>query len=204
MCDSWSTVPCWKRCRWCESRIGPGSICTTRIVAGVGFPQFSAVLEVAAALKGLEFQYCWWRNSLTGDIPKAIAAGADCVMLGSLLAGTKRSPGETIILKEENLSPTAEWDLWKQWKVVLRPLFPRCRRWCKETSSWRNCGTCALGELNESMLQFIGGLRAGMGYCGSKTFQPYKKQDVCSYHCKWYQRKSPTALQKNLQITRDK
>jgi IMP dehydrogenase len=62
----------------------------TRIVAGVGFPQFSAVLEVAAALKGLEFQ-CYGGIRYTGDIPKAIAAGADCVMLGSLLAGTKES-----------------------------------------------------------------------------------------------------------------
>ena len=80
--------------------IGPGSICTTRIVAGVGFPQFSAVLEVAAAIKdtgvpviadgGIRY---------TGDIPKAIAAGASCVMLGSLLAGTKESPGETIIFE---------------------------------------------------------------------------------------------------------
>ena len=78
--------------------IGPGSICTTRVVAGVGFPQFSAVLEVSAALKdsgvpviadgGIRY---------TGDIPKALAAGADCVMLGSLLAGTKESPGDTII-----------------------------------------------------------------------------------------------------------
>ena len=80
--------------------IGPGSICTTRVVAGVGYPQFSAVLEVANAIKssgvpviadgGIKY---------TGDIPKAIAAGADCVMLGSLLAGTKESPGETIIFE---------------------------------------------------------------------------------------------------------
>src|SRR5699024_7841830 len=78
--------------------IGPGSICTTRVVAGVGYPQFSAVLEVAAAIKdsgvpviadgGVRY---------TGDIAKAIAAGADSVMLGSLLAGTKESPGEAII-----------------------------------------------------------------------------------------------------------
>src|SRR5699024_5463750 len=78
--------------------IGPGSICTTRIVAGAGFPQLSAVLEVANELKetgipviadgGIRY---------TGDIPKALAAGADTVMLGSLLAGTDESPGETII-----------------------------------------------------------------------------------------------------------
>jgi IMP dehydrogenase/GMP reductase len=98
----------------------------TRIVAGVGFPQFSAVLEVAAALKGTGVPVIADGGiRYTGDIPKAIAAGADCVMLGSLLAGTKIS-GETIILKEENLSLIAEWDLSKQWKVVQRPLFPRC------------------------------------------------------------------------------
>lgn len=78
--------------------IGPGSICTTRVVAGVGFPQFSAVLEVAAALKGTGVPVIADGGvRFTGDIPKALAAGADCVMLGSLLAGTKESPGETII-----------------------------------------------------------------------------------------------------------
>ena len=78
--------------------IGPGSICTTRVVAGVGFPQFSAVLEVAAAIKGSGVPVIADGGiRYTGDIPKAIAAGADSVMLGSLLAGTKESPGETII-----------------------------------------------------------------------------------------------------------
>ena len=78
--------------------IGPGSICTTRIIAGVGFPQFSAVLEVAAAIKGSGVPVIADGGiRYTGDIPKAIAAGADCVMLGSLLAGTKESPGEMII-----------------------------------------------------------------------------------------------------------
>ncbi len=78
--------------------IGPGSICTTRVVAGVGFPQFSAVLEVAAAIKGTGVPVIADGGiRYTGDIPKAIAAGADTVMLGSLLAGTKESPGETII-----------------------------------------------------------------------------------------------------------
>ena len=78
--------------------IGPGSICTTRVVAGVGFPQFSAVLEVAEAIKGSGVPVIADGGiRYTGDIPKAIAAGADSVMLGSLLAGTKESPGETII-----------------------------------------------------------------------------------------------------------
>ena len=78
--------------------IGPGSICTTRVVAGVGFPQFSAVLEVANAIKGSGVPVIADGGiRYTGDIPKAIAAGADTVMLGSLLAGTKESPGETVI-----------------------------------------------------------------------------------------------------------
>ena len=78
--------------------IGPGSICTTRVVAGVGFPQFSAVLEVAAAIKGTGVPVIADGGiRYTGDIPKAIAAGADTVMLGSLLAGTKESPVETIV-----------------------------------------------------------------------------------------------------------
>jgi IMP dehydrogenase len=73
--------------------IGPGSICTTRVVAGVGFPQFSAVLEVAAALQGSGIPVIADGGvRYTGDIPKALAAGASCVMLGSMLAGTKESP----------------------------------------------------------------------------------------------------------------
>ena len=95
--------------------IGPGSICTTRIIAGVGYPQLSAVLAVANAIKGSGVPVIADGGiRYTGDIPKAIAAGADCVMLGSLLAGTKESPGETIIYEEENSSLTAVWVLLKQ------------------------------------------------------------------------------------------
>ena len=79
--------------------IGPGSICTTRVIAGVGYPQLSAIIEVAKALKGTDVPIIADGGiRYTGDIPKAIAAGADSVMLGSLLAGTKESPGETVIL----------------------------------------------------------------------------------------------------------
>ena len=78
--------------------IGPGSICTTRVVAGVGYPQFSAVMEVAKAIEGSGVPIIADGGvKYTGAIPKAIAAGADCVMLGSMLAGTQESPGETII-----------------------------------------------------------------------------------------------------------
>ena len=78
--------------------IGPGSICTTRVIAGVGYPQLSAINEVSKALKGTGVSLIADGGiKYTGDITKAIAAGADCVMLGSLLAGTKESPGETII-----------------------------------------------------------------------------------------------------------
>jgi len=78
--------------------IGPGSICTTRVIAGVGYPQLSAIIEVSTALKGSGVPVIADGGiRYTGDISKAIAAGADCVMLGSLIAGTEESPGETII-----------------------------------------------------------------------------------------------------------
>ena len=77
--------------------IGPGSICTTRIVAGVGYPQLSVVMEVAKAINGRIPIIADGGIRFTGDIVKALAAGADCVMLGSMFAGTKESPGETVI-----------------------------------------------------------------------------------------------------------
>ncbi|MDG2235911.1 MAG: IMP dehydrogenase, partial [Flavobacteriaceae bacterium] len=78
--------------------IGPGSICTTRVIAGVGYPQLSAIIEVKKALNGIDVPIIADGGiRFTGDIPKAIAAGADSVMLGSLLAGTRESPGETVI-----------------------------------------------------------------------------------------------------------
>ena len=78
--------------------IGPGSICTTRVIAGVGYPQLTAIIEVSKALEGSDIPIIADGGiRYTGDIPKAIAAGADAVMLGSLLAGTRESPGETVI-----------------------------------------------------------------------------------------------------------
>jgi IMP dehydrogenase len=157
--------------------IGPGSICTTRVVAGVGYPQFSAVLEVAAAIKesgvpviadgGIRF---------TGDIPKAIAAGADCVMLGSLLAGTKESPGETILLQGRKFKSYRGMGSVEAMKKGSKDrYFQDVEDDIKKLVPEGIVGRVPYkGELQESIHQFVGGLRAGMGYCGSKDIQTLK------------------------------
>lgn len=158
--------------------IGPGSICTTRVVAGVGYPQFSAVLEVAKAIKdsgvpviadgGIRY---------TGDIPKAIAAGADCVMLGSLLAGTKESPGETIIYegrKYKSYRGMGSVEAMKQGSKdrYFQDVEDDIKKLVPEGIVGR---VPYKGELYESMTQFIGGLKAGMGYCGAKDIEALKE-----------------------------
>jgi len=151
--------------------IGPGSICTTRIVAGVGFPQFSAVLEVAAALKGTGVPVIADGGiRYTGDIPKAIAAGADCVMLGSLLAGTKESPGETIIFEGRKFKSYRGMGSVEAMQEGSKDrYFQDVEDDVKKLVPEGIVGRVPYkGELNESMQQFIGGLRAGMGYCGAK------------------------------------
>lgn len=151
--------------------IGPGSICTTRVIAGVGYPQFSAVLEVCKELEGSGVPVIADGGiRFTGDIPKAIAAGAATVMLGSLLAGTKESPGETIIYEGrkyktyrgmgsvEAMEKGSKDRYFQDMEDEIQKLVPE-----------GIVGRLAYkGELIESMHQFIGGLRAGMGYCGSK------------------------------------
>ncbi len=151
--------------------IGPGSICTTRVVAGVGFPQFSAVMEVAAALKGTGVPVIGDGGlRYTGDIPKAIGAGADCVMLGSMLAGTKESPGETIIFEGRKFKAYRGMGSVAAMKQGSKDrYFQDVEDDVKKLVPEGIEGRVAYkGELNESMLQFIGGLRAGMGYCGAK------------------------------------
>ncbi len=151
--------------------IGPGSICTTRVVAGVGFPQFSAVLEVAAAIKGSGVPVIADGGiRYTGDIPKALAAGADCVMLGSLLAGTKESPGETIIFEGRKFKSYRGMGSVEAMKEGSKDrYFQDVEDDVKKLVPEGIVGRVPYkGELAESMLQFIGGLRAGMGYCGAK------------------------------------
>lgn len=151
--------------------IGPGSICTTRVVAGVGFPQLSAVMEVAAAIKGSGVPVIADGGiRYTGDIPKAVAAGADSVMLGSLLAGTKESPGETIIFEGRKFkSYRGMGSLEAMQEGSKDRYFQDVEDDIKKLVPEGIVGRVPYkGELNESMAQFIGGLRAGMGYCGAK------------------------------------
>tara|TARA_B110000046_G_scaffold64647_1_gene72110 strand:- start:8629 stop:10104 length:1476 start_codon:yes stop_codon:yes gene_type:complete len=157
--------------------IGPGSICTTRVVAGVGFPQFSAVLEVAEAIKGSGVPVIADGGiRYTGDIPKAIAAGADCVMLGSLLAGTKESPGETIIYEGRKFKSYRGMGSVEAMKQGSKDrYFQDVEDDIKKLVPEGIVGRVPYkGDLDESIHQFIGGLRAGMGYCGSKNIETLK------------------------------
>lgn len=154
--------------------IGPGSICTTRVVAGVGFPQFSAVLEVAAAIKGSGVPVIADGGiRYTGDIPKAIAAGADCVMLGSLLAGTKESPGETIIYEGRKYKTYRGMGSVEAMKQGSKDrYFQDVEDDIKKLVPEGIVGRVAYkGDLIESIHQFVGGLRAGMGYCGAEDVE---------------------------------
>ncbi|WP_271770217.1 IMP dehydrogenase [Aquimarina algiphila] len=151
--------------------IGPGSICTTRVVAGVGFPQFSAVLEVANAIKGSGVPVIADGGiRYTGDIPKAIAAGADTVMLGSLLAGTKESPGETVIYEGRKYKTYRGMGSVEAMKKGSKDrYFQDVEDDIKKLVPEGIVGQVPYkGDLIESIHQFIGGLRAGMGYCGAK------------------------------------
>ncbi|NNC70424.1 MAG: IMP dehydrogenase [Flavobacteriaceae bacterium] len=158
--------------------IGPGSICTTRVVAGVGYPQFSAVLEVALAIKGSGVPVIADGGIRhTGDIPKAIAAGADSVMLGSLLAGTEESPGETIIYEGRKFKSYRGMGSIEAMKQGSKDrYFQDVEDDIKKLVPEGIVGRVPFkGELVESIHQFVGGLRAGMGYCGSKDIETLKE-----------------------------
>lgn len=157
--------------------IGPGSICTTRVVAGVGFPQLSAILDVAEAIKGSGVPVIADGGiRYTGDIPKAIAAGADTVMLGSLLAGTKESPGETIIFEGRKFKSYRGMGSVEAMKKGSKDrYFQDVEDDIKKLVPEGIVGRVPYkGELFETMHQFIGGLRAGMGYCGAKNIKTQK------------------------------
>ena len=159
--------------------IGPGSICTTRVIAGVGYPQLSAINEVSKVLKGTGVSLIADGGvKYTGDITKAIAAGADCVMLGSLLAGTKESPGETIIYEGRKFKTYRGMGSIEAMQKGSKDRY--FQDYVNDSNKLVPEGVVGRvpykGDLLESIHQFIGGLRSGMGYCGTKTINELKEK----------------------------
>lgn len=158
--------------------IGPGSICTTRIVAGTGVPQITAVMEAAAALKNKNVGIISDGGiRYTGDMVKALAAGASCVMMGNVFAGTEESPGETIIFEGRkfkqyrgmgSLGAMAQGSSDRYFQDVEDDI----KKFVPEGIEGR---VAFKGNVREVIHQFTGGLRAGMGYCGAKDIKELQK-----------------------------
>jgi len=153
--------------------IGPGSICTTRIVAGAGVPQLTAIMEATKALKGKNIPVIADGGiRYTGDMVKALAAGANCVMMGSIFAGTEESPGETIIYEGRKFKGYRGMG-----SIGAMGQGSGDRYFQEDTDSKKFVpegieGRVAYkGSLSEIIYQFVGGLKAGMGYCGAKTIK---------------------------------
>ena len=158
--------------------VGPGSICTTRVVAGVGLPQLSAVYEAAKAIKGSDVKIIADGGvRFSGDMVKAIAAGADSIMIGSLLAGTDEAPGEMIIYEGrkfksyrgmgsiEAMDDGSKDRYFQDAEEDIKKLVP-------EGISGR---VPFKGLVSEVLYQLVGGLKAGMGYCGAKNIAKLKQ-----------------------------
>ena len=158
--------------------IGPGSICTTRVVAGVGVPQLSAIMEVAKALEGKEIPIIADGGiRYSGDIVKAIAAGADSIMAGSLFAGVEESPGDTIIYQGRKFKTyRGMGSLEAMQKGSKDRYFQDIEEDIKKLVPEGISGRVPYkGTLSEVVYQLIGGLRAGMGYCGTPDIQSLKE-----------------------------
>ena len=151
--------------------IGPGSICTTRVVAGVGVPQLSAIYDVAKALKGTGVPVIADGGiRYSGDIVKALAAGGDCVMLGGMLAGVEESPGDTIIFNGRKFkSYRGMGSLEAMEKGSKDRYFQGNETDAKKLVPEGIAARVPFkGSLYEVVYQMLGGLRAGMGYCGAR------------------------------------
>jgi IMP dehydrogenase len=157
--------------------IGPGSICTTRVIAGVGVPQLTAINEVAKAVEGTGVPVIADGGiRYTGDIVKAIAAGADSVMLGGMFAGVEESPGETIIYEGRKFKTyRGMGSLEAMQKGSKDRYFQAGEEDMKKLVPEGISGRVPFkGQLLEVMYQITGGLRAGMGYCGARTIADLK------------------------------
>ena len=151
--------------------IGPGSICTTRIIAGVGVPQLTAIFDVASAVKGMDVAVIADGGlRYSGDIVKALAAGGDCVMCGSMFAGTEEAPGETIIYNGR------KFKTYRGMGSIDAMKAGSTDRYFQDSNAATNklvpegiVGCVPFkGALNETVYQLVGGIRSGMGYCGAK------------------------------------
>jgi IMP dehydrogenase len=157
--------------------IGPGSICTTRIIAGVGVPQLSAVNEVAKAIEGTGVPLIADGGiRYTGDFVKAIAAGADSIMVGSMFAGVKESPGETIIYQGRKFKTyRGMGSLEAMEKGSKDRYFQDGENDNKKLVPEGISGRVPYkGNLDEVVHQILGGIKAGMGYCGAKDIESLK------------------------------
>jgi IMP dehydrogenase len=158
--------------------IGPGSICTTRIVAGTGVPQITAVMEAADAVKGKNVGIISDGGiRYTGDMVKALAAGANCVMMGNVFAGTEESPGETIIYEGRrfkqyrgmgSLGAMAQGSSDRYFQDVEEDV----KKFVPEGIEGR---VAFKGPVKDIVHQYTGGLRAGMGYCGAQNIKALQK-----------------------------
>ena len=157
--------------------IGPGSICTTRVVTGAGVPQLTAIMEAARAAKGTDVAIIADGGiKYSGDISKALAAGASCVMIGSLFAGTEESPGETILFQGRTfksyrgMGSTGAMDAGSDRYAVVQDNEERGKS-VPEGVEGRVPYKGSLGALTD---QLVGGLRSGMGYVGAATLKEFQ------------------------------
>ncbi|GLR16786.1 inosine-5'-monophosphate dehydrogenase [Portibacter lacus] len=158
--------------------VGPGSICTTRIVAGVGVPQLTAIYNAAEAIKGSGVPIIGDGGiRYTGDIAKAIVAGASTIMGGSLFAGVEEAPGETVIYEGRKfkiyrgMGSIGAMELGSKDRY-FQDVEDDIKKLVPEGIEGR---VSYKGYLEEVMVQYIGGLRAGMGYCGARTIEDLQK-----------------------------
>ena len=161
--------------------IGPGSICTTRVIAGVGVPQFSAVMMVANAIKGSGVPIIADGGlKFTGDLVKALAAGADTIMAGSLFAGVAESPGETIIYEGRKFKAySGMGSLEAMQKGSKDRYFQDMEDDIKKLVPEGISGRVPFkGSASEVIYQMIGGIRAGMGYCGCANIDQLKTEST--------------------------
>ncbi|HKW34422.1 MAG TPA: IMP dehydrogenase [Candidatus Acidoferrum sp.] len=159
--------------------IGPGSICTTRVVTGAGVPQLTAIMEAARAAQGTEVPLIADGGiKYSGDISKALAAGASCVMIGSLFAGTEESPGETILYQGRTfksyrgMGSTGAMEAGSDRYATVQDTGERGKS-VPEGVEGRVPYKGPLGALTD---QLVGGLRSGMGYVGASTLKEFKEK----------------------------